>query len=177
MRRIMIDIETLGTEPGCVVLSIGAIQFGPERMDGDGFYATIDPTDAQERGLTVDAGTVEWWMEQSGAAQAAAFQGDEELSEALLGLTEYIDPQSGPFEVWAKSPDFDCKILEAAYDQTILECPWSYDQTRCVRTATSLVTPTPQSDDGQIAHHALHDARKQAREVASCLRQLEHDLP
>ena len=25
----MIDIETLGTEPGCVVLSVGAVKFDP----------------------------------------------------------------------------------------------------------------------------------------------------
>jgi hypothetical protein len=60
----MIDIETLGLEPGSVILSIGAVAFGMDRkpdMPMKEFYVELDTKQPQR---VVDLDTVKWWMDQ-----------------------------------------------------------------------------------------------------------------
>ena len=71
----MIDIETLGTEPDCVVLSVGAVKFDP--------YTSTEPhaktlwrpeIDAQtEVDRSVLDSTLEWWAKQPQHIQDEAF--------------------------------------------------------------------------------------------------------
>lgn len=54
---IMVDIETLGRKPGCVILSIGCVAF-----DGKEFYVNIDPFKMKDEGVFhVDPDTSKWW--------------------------------------------------------------------------------------------------------------------
>ena len=76
---IMIDLETLGTTPGSVILSVAAVPFvrGPgstrSRRRANAFYAKISLKDSLRRGFSVDADTLVWWMGQNRAAQDKAF--------------------------------------------------------------------------------------------------------
>ena len=70
MSRIMVDLETLGTAPGSVILSIGAVRFDVEKGLLDEFYVNIDVESSQRLGLTIDGDTVMWWLKQSDAARA-----------------------------------------------------------------------------------------------------------
>jgi hypothetical protein len=45
VKNVMIDIETLGTRPGSVILSIGACRFGADGI-GEEFYRAIDVLDS-----------------------------------------------------------------------------------------------------------------------------------
>ncbi|POO54357.1 hypothetical protein CPJ18_02345 [Agrobacterium rosae] len=64
MLDLMIDIETLGTAPGSVILSVGAVTFNAETGEfGEGFYAAVEPQSAVDMGLTIDVSTLKWWME------------------------------------------------------------------------------------------------------------------
>ena len=65
MRHLMLDIETFGTTPGCVVLSIGAVEFDLDGIKGE-FHAHIDVDSSTALGLKVDARTEKRWLEQSG---------------------------------------------------------------------------------------------------------------
>ena len=51
-----IDIETLGTSPNTVVLTIGGIKFNPHEDDGlhSEFYYRLDADEQIEMGRTVD---------------------------------------------------------------------------------------------------------------------------
>jgi DNA polymerase III epsilon subunit-like protein len=61
---IMIDIETLGTEPGSIITSIAAVPFNRNGEMGKAFYMNIDIQSSIDAGLTINAETLKFWMEQ-----------------------------------------------------------------------------------------------------------------
>jgi DNA polymerase III epsilon subunit-like protein len=167
--RIMVDIETLGTEPGAVIVSIGAVEFGPEGVR-DETYVVVRKESCTNAGLEIDEETVEWWEDRSDEAREA-LSGGVELIVALEHLAEFVD---GADEVWANSPSFDCRILEHAYDLAEMELPWSFWQERDYRTLQNLPVAVDVEQEGE-PHHALDDARYQAESAAATLRAL-HDV-
>ena len=68
MSNLMLDIETLGTGPNSVILSIGAVEFDETGVISK-FYEAIDPESCTDWGLQIDARTVLWWMDQNDAAR------------------------------------------------------------------------------------------------------------
>jgi len=162
--RVMLDLETLGTEPGCAILSIGAVQFGVDDL-GATFHRSLDLTECQEYGLGIDAETLQWWLDQSSDVQTVLTDGGDTVAGALTDFANFAD---GVGEIWAKSPAFDCAILEAVYDQLALDRPWDYWQTRDVRTALALADVDVKREGAE--HDALADATHQARQVQQVLR-------
>lgn len=168
MRDLMIDIETLGTAPGSVILSIGAVEFDAESGQlGDEFYAAIEPQSCVDVGLSVDMSTLKWWMAQSEEARSAAFAGAEYLSKALFDLHQFV-ADAEPSRVWAKPPSFDLVLLESAYKACAITIPWHYRTPRDVRTLFD-ITGAVQPDVG-TAHNALDDAKSQALGVIEAYR-------
>jgi hypothetical protein len=50
MNHLMIDIETLSTQPNAVICAIGAVFFEPSTSKtGPSFYQTIDPRTSESR--------------------------------------------------------------------------------------------------------------------------------
>jgi DNA polymerase III epsilon subunit-like protein len=47
MSDVMIDLETLGRRPGCAILSIGAVEFGPAGL-GRELYIVLDIFGSEE---------------------------------------------------------------------------------------------------------------------------------
>lgn len=64
--NIMLDLETLGTCPGSVILQIGAVR------SNNGLERTITIDSCLRAGLTVDGDTIGWWLRQSEAARRAS---------------------------------------------------------------------------------------------------------
>jgi len=174
--NFMVDIETLGKAPGCAILSIGAVAFTWDDPKPVGtFYRTVSLASCKAAGLVFDPDTVAWWQGQDQAAREAAFAGPVDLATALGDLREFIDAErlrvvyhKPDPEVWARDPDFDCVILEAAYRAIgSTEYPWPYNGKRALRTLVDLATRTGllinwPSFEG-VKHHALHDALHQAK--------------
>ncbi|MBB4235080.1 3'-5' exonuclease [Rhizobium esperanzae] len=168
MRDLMIDIETLGTEPGSVVLSIGAVTFDAETEEfGEEFYAAIDPQSAVDVGLTIDVSTLKWWMDQSEDARKAAFSGDRLIGWAIGAFGDYVRRVDAS-RVWAKPPSFDLVLLESAFRACRIPIPWHYKTPRDCRTLFELTNAT-QPDIG-TAHNALDDAKSQALGVIDAYR-------
>jgi hypothetical protein len=183
---IVIDLETLGTRPGCVILEIGACAIDPRngkivanfsrRLDSDFTYNSLINND---RYLSDDeVATVRWWL------------GDQERADTLLSLLSGyatatpIEKALGNFadfyncmvtahtpegvRIWANGPSFDIAILQAAYDRYGIARPWICWQERCVRTALEMAG----YERGSIGwiergprHRALNDARHEARKL------------
>lgn len=163
MQDLMIDIETLGTAPGSVILSIGAIEFDAETGDmGNEFYVSIDPQNCVENGMTMDVSTIKWWMDQSEEARREAFSGTETIRKALYDFSDFVK-NAGALRVWAKPPSFDHVLMEAAYRILKIDIPWHYKTPRDCRTLFDL-TNTIQPNVG-TAHNALDDAKSQAAGV------------
>ena len=89
MKNVMIDIETLGTRPGSIILSIGACAFDPADISSVGsdaryeFYENIDPEDCKSLGLTSDPSTVAWWAKQGPEAVAMLQTDRQQLIDVL----------------------------------------------------------------------------------------------
>lgn len=163
--RVMIDIETLGLEPGSAIVSIGAVRFDRDGL-GDTFEASVNLTSCEEAGLEIDADTLEWWLGQGEAAREQLTGGDD-LGDALADLRIWYRDAD---EVWANSPSFDCEHLERAFDAVGVNAPWEFRDERCYRTLRSL-TDVDVAWDG-VEHDALDDAKYQATTAAEALAQL-----
>lgn len=191
---IMIDLETLGTKPGCVVLAIGAMMFEPivspiGAFPGSPppppFYSNIDLFSSLLLGLTIDPKTLQWWQDQEEAAQNALFNNTAHLAQVIDKFNswvrktgEYYSPQKKELIVWAKSPDFDCAIWEHCAGLLRLDVPWEFRDKRDVRTICGL-TPLlngPPSQAGKVGihHNALDDCTNQIADVQHALKGLSY---
>jgi len=165
--RVMLDLETLGTDPGCAILSIGAVRFDADGPTEDTFHRSVDLASCQDAGLSIDAGTLAWWLDRDDDAKAVLTGGDP-LRSVLEDFAAFYGTAS---EIWAFSPAFDCAILAEAYDAVGIVEPWSYQDERCARTIASLDVAVDPDHDG-TAHDALDDAIRQAEMVAGTLARL-----
>jgi DNA polymerase III epsilon subunit-like protein len=161
----MLDIETLGLDPGASIVAIGAVRFSESGL-GDTFQRSVSLTSCERAGLSIDAETLDWWLGQNASAQAQ-LTGGSRLELVLEAFTEWYGDAD---EVWANSPSFDCEILEHAYDAVGLDAPWGFYAERDFRTLNALEI-APDLDHNGVGHDALDDAVHQA-EIASAA--LEH---
>jgi len=165
--RVMVDIETLGLEKGSAILSIGAVRFSAETLS-DGAEWSISLESCQEHGLEMDAGTLEWWLDQGEMANRV-LSGGQELETVLTQFAEWFGDAD---EIWANSPSFDCEMLEHAYTQVGLVEPWEFYQERDFRTLDSL-SIAPEMDQEGTEHDALADAVYQAKVASETLARID----
>lgn len=167
-KRVMVDIETLGLEPGAAILSIGAVAFSESGL-GDEFYAEISLESCQENGLEIDADTLTWWLDQDGSV-TDILTGSEPLPRVLSQFGTWYRTHDFD-EIWANSPSFDCEHLEVAFEKVGIDEPWEFRDERDVRTLRSLPGSVDVDMDGD-EHDALDDAKYQARIVGETLRSM-----
>ena len=159
LKHVMIDIETLGTRPGDIILSIGAVKFDANGL-GEEFYVTINPESSKAIGLRAQKSTLEWWEKQSPEARTAAFKGEFSIEVALLKLAMWMPPKDVS-RVWGNGANFDNALVAAAYRTNKMDLPWDYWNDRCYRTIAAMFMKT-RVDRVGTGHHALDDAKTQA---------------
>ena len=154
-----IDIETLGTSPDTVVLTIGGIKFDPMADDGlhSEFYYRVDADEQIEMGRSVMESTIEWWEKQSEEVKAEAMnpEGRVSVEETLKALNKWL---VGVDKLWCQGPVFDIGILENLYKQIKLHHNWSFWNIRDSRTLFGLMDRDPRKEIDFAAHNALADA-------------------
>lgn len=155
--NVMIDIETLGTTPGAVIVSLGAVRFDADGIEEE-MYRSIDMESAQDSGLNIEASTLEWWIPKPPEVQEQ-LTGGKPLLEVLYDLRSFVDDDI----VWACSPAFDIVMLEAAYRAVGAESPWRYYNCRDYRTLRETLGTWPDREQQGTNHDALDDARYQAK--------------
>lgn len=173
---LMIDIETLGQKPGCVIVSLGAVAFDPRTGEiGPTLMCDIDLNDSVARGLRIEPGTVLWWLGQSREAQDATFNPAAKrylLAESMSYLTHFWE-KNECVNVWSHGATFDVPILERAYSHVRQSPPWQYRNIRDTRTVIDLAggarIPRPSTS---LVHHALDDAWFQAHVIMDCYKLL-----
>ena len=184
MQDVMIDIETLSTRLGAVVLTIGAVVFDPESEElGQTFFIRLPAQEQIDRGALVDMQTIRWWMDQSVEARQAAFDGPcaDSVAQGLGEFSSFLKriPEE-TLRLWSKGPAFDSAQLQILYRRFGNELgpengwPVRYDADRDCRTLFELAYPNeaiPVSGK-RVAHDALDDAIWQARAVQTCVRKL-----
>lgn len=179
---VMIDLETLGTKPGCVVLSIGACSYN--RFSGEifeTFYAEINRAASHQLGLESHSSTIDWWNKQGEEARMfiARTGTDESLhpSEACRLFSVWMENRKSDMDiqgVWANDPTFDCAILSHVFSAVDIETPWPFRAERSCRTAVDIglilgINPKKTLPFFGVPHHALDDAKHQAQYVSTIL--------
>jgi hypothetical protein len=154
-----IDIETLGTSPDTVVLTIGGIKFDPMEDDGlhSEFYYRLNADEQIDMGRTVDEKTLEWWETQSEEVKAEALDTNDRIpvEETLKALNKWL---VGVDKIWCQGPVFDIGILENLYKQIGLHHNWPFYIIRDSRTLFGLMDKDPRKEIDFAAHNALADA-------------------
>lgn len=176
----MIDIETLGTRPGCAILSIGAVRFNPNTMQIlDRFYCNVDAAESFQRGFDFDEKTVEWWDKQLPEIKARLNENQVTVDVAMQRLAKFLLNEAGQIEryhsVWCQGGSFDFPILTWAYEALQMPMPWHFWQERDSRTLLQVMRETLGFELRKLesgAHDALADATHQAKEVMRALRYL-----
>jgi DNA polymerase III epsilon subunit-like protein len=173
--EIMVDLETVGTDPYSPVIAIGAVRFiaGPMIGAFEPFYQAITLESCMKVGLRPSADTIKWWMKQSDDAQKVF--DDPEAVDLPLALDAFTDWYgSRPDSLWGNSAAFDLGLLAAAYKACGKEVPWAFYRERCYRTLKGLPGMERFSLKRRGTHHnALDDAISQAHHCRDMLMYLK----
>jgi hypothetical protein len=179
MYRCMLDFETLGTRPGCCVLTFGAVFFSSTEDNplGSEFSSVVSVESQKRLGLHTDPDTIAWWKTQSEEAQAAVRQAYDEsrappLEDVLEFFSEYLLQEVGHkknVQIWGNGADFDNVILAALYHAAKMEAPWHFYNNRCYRTLKNVVKGPKLVRQG-VHHNALDDAKSQAMHAVALLK-------
>ncbi len=168
MNNVMVDLETMGSSPGCAIVSIGAVEFDPASGAlGKEFYAVTSLKSSLAIGLTVSADTIMWWLNQSREARAAIALNPTHICDAMVSFGLYLNPEA---KLWSHGASFDLPVLKAAYDICNFSVPWKFRNERDTRTVFDVTDSKMISQEGGTAHHALADAKNQALSIIQALK-------
>ena len=160
----MLDLETLGTQPGCVILTLGAVKFNPydTQEPGPGLYIRPDVDEQIARGREVQEDTLAWWAQQNEEVREEALgtEGRVPVEEMYRQLNRFL---VGVDNIWAQGPVFDIAILENLYMQYGWPTPWQFWQISDSRTLFK-VHGDPRKKT-ELLHNALADCVSQAEAV------------
>jgi DNA polymerase III epsilon subunit-like protein len=177
--EVMIDLETMGTDPYSPILAIGAVRFiAGDTYPMPPFYQAITLESCLEVGLRSKADTILWWMKQSSEAKRV-FE-DPQAVTLPLALDAFTDWWGArPDRPWGNSAAFDLGLLKDAYKACGKTAPWlqtryGFTTERCYRTLKEL----PGMDHFRLKrsgthHNALDDAISQAHHCREMLMYLQ----
>jgi len=170
---VSVDLETLGTGPRAVIVSIGAVKFLPT-VGGEAlseFYVNVELESCIEAGLTVDS-AVYWWLRQSEAAREALIH--PAPVPLVVALEEFSDFFGSCECLWGNGSNFDNRLLYSAYHAVGIPYPVHYTRDRDLRTLEWAAKTVSRSTyrrrsrmPGEV-HNALDDAEYQAAIIADC---------
>lgn len=169
MIEISLDLETLGTRAGSVIVSIGAVAFAKGAGIQSEFYAVPSIKDQLDRGMSIDASTLQWWLRQSEEARAVFKEPAQPPESALSDFTCWVEGLCGKeARIWGNGSDFDNALLAAMYHAYEMPVPWKFWNSRCLRTLQSLY-PDKKIARSAGHHNALIDAREQGEHILRLL--------
>lgn len=170
MTHVMLDLETLGTMPGCVVLSVGACTFDPHAGDapwaGQSFNLNIERASCEDHGLAVEPGTLAWWERQPEDVRAQTTSEPYPLFVVAIEFHAWWRRVGGRY-LWCNGAGFDEPIWRVAADKVGLRVPWKFWNVRDTRTVWDIGGVSPRNvvvgDGAGPLHSAYADARHQAK--------------
>jgi hypothetical protein len=168
------DIETLATTAGAVVLSIGLCFFDDEKEQdfdeivSNGVELFFDRD--EQRNRFIDPKTIEWWGKQGEAARRCLEPAEvikpRDMHTHLEACCSKLDLNYNWVKKYCRwftrGPHFDIAIMDSLLNDHNVSSPWKYYLVRDIRTwlecnglPDNLKLEKP---DSMIAHNALHDA-------------------
>lgn len=166
---LMIDFETLGTDPQTTVISIGACFFDEATETiGPTFYMAFDVDGQIKDGRNITGSTLKWWMGQSGAAKKVFHEKAKPAKEVLELFSQWVLAQNtiSKIQPWGNGSTFDISIIEDMFRMYNVKCPWIYYNVFDLRTFKRYVAGGAKVDKSEgVDHNALDDAINQAKYV------------
>jgi DNA polymerase III epsilon subunit-like protein len=163
MDNVMLDLETMGTDPDAAIIAVGAVRFDLEAGSiGEKFYAVVDLQSAVANGGVINPSTVLWWMQQGDAARSAFARPGHHIADVLASFTKWLGDEDA--FVWGNGAAFDNVILATAYRNANLPVPWKFYNDRCYRTVRAQYPAVSMQRRGTF-HNAVDDAESQARHL------------
>ena len=183
-RHIIVDLETLDTQPSAVILTAGLVAVEiteTECITLGSWYRRIKwwnddfaSYGMEQDGRTDSDDTWEWWRKQSEPAQHECISDKDRLPLWLAMQSLNVWLQLNPYPIWGNGSDFDNAILQHAFKQQGMR--WPYWRNCCLRSTKNLANQLglhaemPAWPEGKIKHYALHDAEHEAQMLAALLR-------
>lgn len=166
----VLDLETMGTGPNAAIVAIGCVKVADGQIAGE-FYTRVDLESSLQAGGTVTAKTIQWWLKRSEEArrEVDGSQHAQPLIFALRDLDVFMDDDERQIFVWGNGSSFDNVILRSAYAAFGDEAPWPFWNDRDLRTLLHLYPAAKGIPFEGTKHHALHDARHEARQLVAAL--------
>lgn len=174
--HVMIDLETLGTNPDSVFLSVAGVFFDINTGKcGQEFYMNVTKQSAINAGRTVSTSTMEWWAKQDPKIMARMYVNAKPLEIVLTKFREFIKLSPTGVTPWGNSASFDLGMLNDAYRRAGSGAPWSFMKERCYRTivselGTRIVFPEPSKQ----AHDPIVDCKYQIKKLCMVWQRLKN---
>lgn len=169
--HVMVDIETLGQEPGCVILSIAAVKFSPASAEEikpnreNSFYTQIDVVDSAGRlGFKICPETLIWWLRESNGDLSGAVQGKTALFPALSSFADWFKYVDGKY-FWCHGAPFDEPILRETMKRMSVPVPWGRREVRDTRTMYHLAGVQGSREESEKNHNPVDDCLFQIKTV------------
>lgn len=172
--HFVLDLETLSTGPNAAIAAIGCVRVQQGAIV-DEYYERVALESSRAMGGEVDTSTLQWWLRQpqESRQEVSGELPGINLSAALHTLSDFMrrggitidQPQ-----VWGNGCSFDNVILRGAFQRAGMELPWQYWNDRDLRTMLALYPLAKKAIAFEgIKHHALDDARHEAKQLIAAL--------
>lgn len=175
MSHVMLDLETVSTQPNARIIAIGAVKFAPDKGVYDKFYQAVkvfplEPwiySHIDGMGFHVDHQTIKWWTQQSPEARAVFTDPNAVDIDYVLDVFStwlLLEDAVETVHLWGNGASFDNVILAQAYRLRNIDMPWKFWNDRCYRTVKNLY-PNVHMERRGTHHNALDDAETQAEHL------------
>lgn len=193
LTHIMMDLETMGTVPGCAGLSIGCVVMDFDKCAlGDEFYTVVSLPDSLECFLHEEESTRKWWEDKTPEARQVLLEANDpaapKLAEAMENLNGWFKEVGATVRttrLYGNGADFDNPILRVMYHAANI-VPFGakpgagFFGGRCYRTLKSLdelfgpAFAAPKLNRQGTYHNALDDAKSQAVHLMELVRSIRN---
>lgn len=161
---IMVDIETLGTQPGSAILAIAAV------TERSSFVEYLSNADSIRHRFTMDVDTINWWLLQPQELYAVTTSGTAPVKGTLEAFSDWLSGFTN-YRIWGNGAGFDIVLLEAAYRKVGVKIPWNYWQVMCYRTLKNIY-PDLCTHKPVTPHDPYEDAKAQYQNLQVILNEM-----
>lgn len=179
---VMLDMETLGTTAGSIILSVAMRTFtldGSAPKEDFDFHHHISVLDSLWHHLQSDERTEEWWRQQGEGVRVKAMEGQK----TAVGLESVMRLLHAQLKQWNEKYDlfiwgrgvggFDLPLLDSVMKRVMGEAgyktPWNYWAAMDVRSIVNFCKQCGlEMEKMETPHDAREDVMKQIKEVQTC---------
>lgn len=180
MTYLILDLETLGTDPGSVITEIGAFFFQPDpeqplgfKQIGESIHLDVSIISCLQHGLLIDADTI---LHRARNGTLPEWDKGLKLQQALDAFNTYLTEQVRHHRIdtreliavtWGLDFDFPLLRCAAMACHTRLHQPWHFGNQLCARSEWKRAFGTEKAPPR--THRALQDCFDEARDFCKAL--------